>query len=128
MGSEGISNLGTSDTSVSFAWTCYEDYAAETAILELSFAGAVGVYQGSITLPEQDLSLIHILQRAALHIADGLCRIDAICAIVIIHIDLADFHSILGAVQHNLAAPHGIDLGAARLLCAGVVLNGARCV
>jgi hypothetical protein len=65
------------------------------------------------------------LQRAALHIADGLCRIDAICAIVIIHIDLADFHSILGAVQHNLAAPHGIDLGAARLLCAGVVLNGA---
>ena len=46
VGSEGISNLGTSDTSVSFAWTCYEDYAAETAILELSFAGAVGVYQG----------------------------------------------------------------------------------
>ena len=28
VGSEGISNLGTSDTSVSFAWTCYEDYAA----------------------------------------------------------------------------------------------------
>ena len=60
VGSEGISNLGTSDTSVSFAWTCYEDYAAETAILELSFAGAVGVYQGSITLPEQDHETIPV--------------------------------------------------------------------
>lgn len=60
VGGEGISNLGTSDTSVSFAWTCYEDYTAETAILELTFAGAVGVYEGSITLPEQDNETIPV--------------------------------------------------------------------
>lgn len=61
VGAEGISNLTTSDHSVSFAWTCYEDYAAETPVLELTFTGKTGDYNASITLPEQDNAVIPVI-------------------------------------------------------------------
>lgn len=58
--SEGVSDLSTSATSVSFAWACYEDYTAETAILELTFAGMPGAYSGTIVLPEQNNETVEV--------------------------------------------------------------------
>lgn len=52
IGSEGVSDLTTTDTSVSFAWARSEDYADKTAVLELSFAGETDVYSVTIELPE----------------------------------------------------------------------------
>ena len=50
VGSTGISNLSSTKTTVSFAWASYEDYKADTAILELTFTGAPGTYEGTIEL------------------------------------------------------------------------------
>lgn len=53
VGSAGISDLSTTATTVSFAWACYEDYSQDTAVLELTFTGESGTYNGSITMTEQ---------------------------------------------------------------------------
>lgn len=60
VGSTGVSNLSTTGTTVSFAWASYEDYTVETAILELTFTGAPGAYEGSIELPELGIDPIPV--------------------------------------------------------------------
>lgn len=65
VGAEGISDLTTNATTVSFAWACYEDFADDTALLELTFQGTEGTYVANITLPEKDnLSVAALLTLA----------------------------------------------------------------
>lgn len=54
VGSEGISDLTTSATAVSFAWANAEDYTQDTPILEMTFSGVAGLYSTSVTFPEKD--------------------------------------------------------------------------
>ncbi len=60
VGSTGISNLSSTKTTVSFAWASYEDYKADTAILELTFTGAPGTYEGTIELPEKGMDPVPV--------------------------------------------------------------------
>lgn len=62
IGEKGISDLGRTSGSVSFAWACYEDFQTETAVLELTLAGKAGTYQTEISLPEKGVTTSQTLK------------------------------------------------------------------
>ena len=52
LGSEGIADLSSTNTSLRFAWACYADLKKDTAALELKVSGKPGVYSLQLSLPE----------------------------------------------------------------------------
>lgn len=52
LGKGAIADLKTTNTSVSFAWACYQDLQGETAVLELTLRGKPGTFTLRFDLPE----------------------------------------------------------------------------